>query len=204
MRFKSLGVWFSASNEVMFQLNFKPKLNAIQHIINVWSGQGLSVKDRVTIIKSLIISQIVNIRSVIYVPESFITDVDRMLFSFLWGHDKRLKVKRKTVMNVYPQGGLKMVDFKQVITSVKASWVKRLLIQGTTTFRNKWRYLALKMCDINDTETLLCKMGPTRIQVLTWCTSFCRQVLACWFSFFLVEPKNYIVILGEKSNTISI
>ena len=25
--FKSLGVWFSASDEVVFQLNFKPKLN---------------------------------------------------------------------------------------------------------------------------------------------------------------------------------
>ena len=52
--FKSLGVWFSASDEVMFQLNFKPKPNAIQHIINVWSGQGLSIKGKVTVIKSLI------------------------------------------------------------------------------------------------------------------------------------------------------
>ena len=73
--FKSLGAWFSASDEVMFQLNCKPKLNAIQHIINVWSSQGLSIKGKVTVIKSLIISQIVNICSAIYVPESFITDV---------------------------------------------------------------------------------------------------------------------------------
>ena len=52
-----------------------------------------------------------------------------------------------------------MVEYKQVITSIKASWVKRLLTQGTTTFRAKWRYLALKMCAINDTETLiLCKI----------------------------------------------
>ena len=91
-----------------------------------------------------------------------------------------------------------MVDFKQVITSIKASWVKRLLIKGTNTFRNKWRYLALKVCGINDTETLLCKISPIRIQVPTWCTSFYRQVLACRFSFFLVEPKNYIEILEEK------
>ena len=199
--FKSLGVWFSASHEVMFQLNIKPKLNAIQHIINVWSGQGLSIKGKVTVIKSLIISQIVNIPQVcsaIYVPESFITDVDRILFSFLWGQNKRPKVKRKTVVNDYAQGGVKMVDFKQVITSIKASWVKRLLIKGTTTFRNKWRYLALKICGINDTETLLCKISPIRIQVPTWCTSFYRQVLACWFSFFSVEPKNYIEILEEK------
>ena len=36
------------------------------------------------------------------------------------------------------------------------------------------------------------------MQVPTWCTSFYRQVLACWFSFFSVEPKNYIEILEEK------
>ena len=53
-----------------------------------------------------------------------------------------------------------MIDFKQIITYIKASWIKRLLIQGITTFRNKWRYLALKMCGINDTETLQCKISP--------------------------------------------
>ena len=67
-----------------------------------------------------------------------------MLLAFLWGQNKRPQVKQKTVVNDYAQGGVKMVDFKQVITSIKASWVKRLLIKGTTTFRNKWRYLALK------------------------------------------------------------
>ena len=87
-----------------------------------------------------------------------------------------------------------MVDFQQVITFIKACWVKRLLIKGTTIFRNKWRYLALKICGINDTELLLCKISPIRIQV----TSFYGQVLACWFSFFSVEPKIHIEILEEK------
>ena len=58
--------------------------------------------------------------------------------------------------------------------------------------------MALKICGINDTETLLCKISPIRIQVPIWCTSFYRQVLACWFSFFSVEPKNHIEILEEK------
>ena len=57
--------------------------------------------------------------------------------------------------------------------------------------------MALKICGINDTETLLCKISPIRIQVPTWCTSFYQQVLACWFLFFSVEPKNYIEILDK-------
>ena len=101
--FKSLGVRFSASDEVMFQLNFKPKLNAIQHIIYVWSGQGLSIKGKVTVIKSLIISQIVNISSAIHVPESFITDVDRMFFSFLWGQTRDQRSSERQLLMTMPK-----------------------------------------------------------------------------------------------------
>ena len=58
--------------------------------------------------------------------------------------------------------------------------------------------MALKICGINDPKFLSCKISPIRIQVPTWCSSFYRQVLVCWFSFFSVEPKNYKEILEEK------
>ena len=64
----------------------------------------------------------------IYVPVKFIEDVDKLLFSFLWGKDKRPKVNRKVATNDIAEGGLKMIDFKNTIKSLKAIWVQRLLI----------------------------------------------------------------------------
>ena len=81
--FKALGVWFSASDEVMFQLNFKPKLNAIQYIINVWSG----LKGKVTIMYRKVL--------LVKLTECF--------FSFLWGQNKRPKVKHKLCKLLSPR-----------------------------------------------------------------------------------------------------
>ena len=55
----------------------------------------------------------------IYVPTDFIKEVDQLPFTFLWGEGKCLKVKRSVVTNYISLGGLKMVDFKNTIKSLK-------------------------------------------------------------------------------------
>ena len=81
--FKTLGVWLTNNNGEMFNSNFRDKLSHIKHILNIWSNQSLSLKGKVTIIKSLVISKIVNICSMIYVPTDFIKEVDQLLFTFV-------------------------------------------------------------------------------------------------------------------------
>ena len=92
--FKTLGIWFSNSNELMYELNLKPKLRNIEQSINIWSSQSLSLKGKITVIKSLIISPVINMCSMIYVPDTFISDIDKLLCSFLWC--KKAKSKKRS------------------------------------------------------------------------------------------------------------
>ena len=46
-------------------------------------------------------------------------------FQFLWGQGKRAKVKREVMINSKTLGGAKMIDFKNIIFSMKALWIKR-------------------------------------------------------------------------------
>ena len=85
--FKTLVVWF-ARNEELINLNLMEKMKNLRQIINIWAGQSLSLKGKITIIKSLIVSKIVNIWSMVYVPSDFIDEVDKLLFDFLWGEGK--------------------------------------------------------------------------------------------------------------------
>ena len=128
--FKTLGVWLTNNNEELFNLNLRDKLYHIKQVLNIWSGQSLSLKGKITIIKNLVISKIVNICSMIYVPTDFIKEVDQLLFTFLWGEGKRPKVKRSVVTNDIFLGGLKMVDFRNTIKSLKVVWVQRLLCES--------------------------------------------------------------------------
>ena len=79
-----LGVWFSQDEKEMTHLNINERLEKMKRIINIWTCRGL-ISGRVMILKTLVLSQRINICSVIYVPDSFINHVDDIFFLILMG-----------------------------------------------------------------------------------------------------------------------
>ena len=98
--FKVLGVWVS-ENDDSYELNLKPKIAEIDRIMKTWSNFSISIKGKIVIIKILILSRIINICSMVYVPQHFILKIHQMLFSFLRGKYKRPKVRKDIITNDY-------------------------------------------------------------------------------------------------------
>ena len=96
----------------MTKLNLMEKMNSLCQIINIWAGQSLSRKSKITIIKSLVLSKIVNICSMVLVTSDFIDEVDRLSFDFLWDEGKRPIVKRDVITNDISLGGLKWLTLE--------------------------------------------------------------------------------------------
>ena len=59
--------------------------------------------------------------------ENYIKEINNIFFKFLWTN-KPDKINRKTVEMDYAKGGIKMINLRNTITSFKATWVRRLLI----------------------------------------------------------------------------
>jgi len=60
----ALEVWFSTLEENVFYINFSEKIERIKNILNSWSSaRRLTLLGKITIIKSLAVSQIVHILS---------------------------------------------------------------------------------------------------------------------------------------------
>ena len=51
---KYLGVHFSLNMESLYELNFIPKLNQIQQILNCWRSKNLSLIGKITVIKGVL------------------------------------------------------------------------------------------------------------------------------------------------------
>ena len=56
--FRYLGVQFSLNTKSLYELNFVPKLTQIQHTLNFWRSRSLSLIGKVTVIKSLLLPQL--------------------------------------------------------------------------------------------------------------------------------------------------
>ena len=66
-------------------INFENKLNEMKKVLNAWSRRNLFPFGRMTVLKSLVISKITHILMNLPDPkESFLKELDKILYNFLW------------------------------------------------------------------------------------------------------------------------
>ena len=92
-----------------------------------------------------------------------------------------------------------MVNFRNTIKSLKATWVQRLFTGISTKYKNKWTHIAEEMIGIKNKNLLLSKQSFEDLKFPPWCNSFYKRVLECWFNLFSNEPDSYLEILQEKN-----
>ena len=68
----ALGVWFSTSVDKKLEANFTEKIIKLKSSLNSWSARRLTLLGKITIIKSLAVSQIVNLLSALPAPQGIL------------------------------------------------------------------------------------------------------------------------------------
>ena len=132
---KALGVYFSYDEKRCEEDNFEAKLKSLKAKLDIWKSRDLSIYGRILQIKSLGISQILYLSSVISVPEHVVSRIEQLTFNFLWkgGGDK---VKRRAVINFSRDGGLEIIDIRSMIKSLQCKWTLRYLNKKEGTWNS--------------------------------------------------------------------
>ena len=127
---KCLGIYIGHNKEKTKKENWDSKIESIKRIISYWNNRRLSLFAKIKVIKTYVISKIAFVASVIEMPDEIVKSLKTICYNYLWG-GKRDKIKRTTITANRDDGGLKMIDIDAYITSLKASWVPKILnIQG--------------------------------------------------------------------------
>ena len=98
--------------------------NSLKVLLNTWSGRNLTILGIIAIVKSFALAKLVYSCSVLNVPGEFVKEVNNSIFSFIWNF-KPDKIKRKTLTVPICNGGLNILDFADVVKSLKIAWVNR-------------------------------------------------------------------------------
>ena len=134
---KALGVWLSTDPNIIISLNYKEKIEKIRSILGCWNFRRLTLLGKITVLKSLVTSQLVYIFSSLQTNHEAIKEINTMFYKFLW-NDKGDKIKRKVMINDYPEGGLRMIDIASFNKSLKATWIQKYLDPEN---HSKWKRL---------------------------------------------------------------
>ena len=146
--FKTLGIWFSKNPKEMVTLNFNKRIENIKKILFTWNSRTLSLKGRITIIKALVLPQILFLFNLIYVPKEILDQINKEFLNFLW-RNKPPKIKKETIIRQL-EDGLKVIDVYNMHVAAKCSWIKRLVSKEI----GSWKNLFFKMLSINQNNFL--------------------------------------------------
>ena len=81
---KALGVWFSIDPEATATLNYNEKLDKVRNILSCWKYRRLTLTGKITVLKSLVASQLVYALSPLQTNEKVIKEVNKLFYSLLW------------------------------------------------------------------------------------------------------------------------
>ena len=70
--------------ELSHEKNFFEKLGSLKETLNVLPRRDLSIYGRINIVKTLALSKLVFISSVMDIPKNFATEVNKIVFDFIW------------------------------------------------------------------------------------------------------------------------
>ena len=88
----ALGVYFSYNEELATKMNFFDKLSPLQKLLNIWSSRDISIYGRINIVKTLTLSKLTFICSVLNTPPGFTAEVNKIIYIIIFG---KVKIKIK-------------------------------------------------------------------------------------------------------------
>ena len=122
---KILGIYFTYDETEILNLNYNDKLKDLERTLNLWKMRGLTLIGRI-LVKTLGISKFTYVASVTEINKDIIKQVNKLIYNFIW-KGKKPRIKKRTLIGNYEDGGLKAPDFETIYHSQRAFWIKRYL-----------------------------------------------------------------------------
>ena len=111
----------------LFEENFASTIHNLQSTLNLWLVRGLTLLGKITVLKTFVIQKLIYKSSylLIQLPEKFVKQLNRVLFTFVWG-SKWEKIGRSQLCCSIVEEGAKMIHVKQYLTALKFKWIFRI------------------------------------------------------------------------------
>ena len=148
--FAALGIHFENKNlKNIVTRNYEEKIAKANEWAVRWSRRYLTLFGKITIIKTLLLSQFVYlIVPLLSPPATTINRIQTDMYKFVWG-GKPDKIKRAVTNNTKPEGGIEMIEFTDFFTSLKLKLVGILISENNNPL---WKRIVQSQLDHENIE----------------------------------------------------
>ena len=93
---------------------YKNYIQKIETTLKIWRMRNLTLEEKITIFKTLAISKIIHLATVMFLANSKIAQLNIIHKEFIWNH-KNPRTKEKTLINNFDKGVLKDVTTDTIV-----------------------------------------------------------------------------------------
>ena len=189
----ALGVYFSYDEKLAAKKNFFDRLDSLRKLLNIWSARDISVHGRIQIVKSMAISKLTFVCSVLSTPASFAAEVDKLIFDFIRNY-KIPKIKKTTLIKDKENGGLNMINFSLFDKALKICWVKHFCSEGN----QPWKIIPLRLLsNVGGTLLFYCNYNVKYLTLNVKLPAFYNEIIRHWQEINNVIPKTKKGVLDQ-------
>jgi hypothetical protein len=169
----ALGILFSSDINSIIDRNFASKFDKFCRVLNMWRARELSIKGKITVVKTLALPILLYASSILTISDNWIDKINREMYKFIW-NGKPEKIKRKVLSANIPNGGLKMVDFVSMVKAQKVMWARRLIAKDKAS----WKAFPLWCLGKIGVSLLKCRLDSKKIPLNL--PNFYHEVVKSW------------------------
>ena len=123
---KILGIHYTYAKDLSNKLNFDRVVGKLTNILNIWNNRHLTIYGRKEVIQTLGLSQIYYVSKVLDPPIKDINRIKQLITDFIW-NGRRPKVKYKSLIDEYKNGGIKLPDIETKFKTQRIICIKKLI-----------------------------------------------------------------------------
>ena len=131
------GLYLSYNIPQATKSNMDKLLTSLETQLKQWSKRYLSIIGKIQIFKTFGLSQILYIASTVLIPKQTDKKITDLIYRFIWNHDLTSKkapdrIKRTILSKKIKELGFGMLDYKEVIRSIRLKTFLRLSTNSPT------------------------------------------------------------------------
>ena len=130
---KILGSKFSAKKDC-YKDNVEPLVDKIVKVTNSWGQRNLTIKGRITVAKSLLMSQVIFLGSICEFERKDLERIQTHIMRFIW-RGRPPKVAKRVMWQDVGHGGLNAPCVDAMLKALRITWVRRMHMNRDSSWR---------------------------------------------------------------------
>lgn len=179
------------TDDQQYQWNFQEKLTRIKGICNTWWNRNLSLKGKVVLINSLLISILQYPCTCTATPTRVYVEFKAIVTDFLWNHGRN-KVAYNLMIQDIQEGGLRLADLETRIRVIHINWLKFMWNNPQSTI-SRWVQKNLGIEHIG--TIILSNLDHTA--TFDHRQTFIKQIFNTWAKLHISQPTIELEVQEE-------